>query len=69
MATLESIRMAVSELGRRGRERSYPKALRAEIVEYALARRAVGIRIEAIGEELGKPSTSGVWAPSRARGT
>ena len=64
MATRESIQRAVSELGRRGRGRSYPKALRAEVVEYALARRAVGIRIEAIGEELGMPwRTVRGWMP------
>ncbi|MEO7034547.1 MAG: hypothetical protein ABI548_11615 [Polyangiaceae bacterium] len=65
MATLESIQRAVSELGRRGRGRSYPKALRADVVQYALARRAVGIRIQAIGEELGVPwRTVRGWMPS-----
>ena len=67
MAKVESIRRAVSELGQRGRGRPYPKGLRAENVKYALARRAAGIRIEAIGEELGMPwRTVRVWMP-RAR--
>ena len=64
MATLETIRQAVSGLGRHGRGNAYPKKLRAEIVEHARSRRAAGIPIEAIGAELGMPwRTIRRWMP------
>jgi hypothetical protein len=64
MATLETIRQAVSQLGRRGRGNAYPKKLRAEIVEYARSRRGAAIPIEAIGAELGMPwRTIRRWTP------
>lgn len=65
MASLETIRKAVAELGGRGRGRAYPKDLRAEVVEYARTRRAAGIRLEALGIELGLPwRTIARWLPA-----
>lgn len=64
MAIVESIRNAILELGERGRGRAYPKQLRAEIVEYARARRAAGITLEALGDELSMPwRTIARWLP------
>lgn len=65
MASLETIRKAVTELGGRGRGHAYPKGLRAEIIEYARTRRAAGITLEALGVELGMPwRTIARWLPA-----
>lgn len=64
MSRVEAIREAISKLGRRGRGNAYPKEFRVEVVEYARARRAAGVPIESIGEELGMPwRTIRRWMP------
>jgi hypothetical protein len=64
MSRVEAIREAISKLGRRGRGNAYPKEFRVEVVAYARARRAAGIPIESIGDELGMPwRTIRRWMP------
>lgn len=69
MVTLESIRRSISEMGKRGRGHAYPEPLRTEIIEYAAARRAAGVKIDTIGEELGIPWRTLVrWMPRVRKG-
>src|SRR5258706_9182814 len=64
MSGVEAIREAISKVGWRGRGNAYPKEFRVEVVAYARARRAAGIPIESIGDELGMPwRTIRRWMP------
>lgn len=64
MSRVEAMCEAISKLGRRGRGNAYPAELRRQVVEFARKRRAAGIPIEAIGEELGMPwRTIRRWMP------
>lgn len=69
MAKREEIVRALGELGPRGRGRPYPAELQKKIVRYVDTRRADGVQLKAIGDELGLSwRTLGRWSPGRERG-
>lgn len=58
-----AIRAEMQRMEARGRGRRYPQALRAKAIRYWMARRAEGIPLQRIGDELGLPwQTLHRWA-------